>query len=444
MVKNVHEIRDPIHVFIKLDSTEREVLDSRPFQRLRYIRQLATTYLIYPGATHSRFEHSLGVMELASRVFDVVTDKENILPDIRDLLPEITNEDKKMYWRRVLRMAALCHDIGHLPFSHAAEEELLPPGWDHERLTRELIQSEEMESIWKNQTPPLRTEDIVKLAVGPKGARDIKFTDWETILSEIIVGDSFGVDRMDYLLRDSHHTGVAYGKFDYHRLVDTMRILPSPILTGYEDKKGSIEPSLGVEEGGLQSAEALLLARYFMFSQVYLHRIRRIYDIHLKDFLCNWLVGNKFSTDLDTHLSLTDNEIITAIREIRLDPAHSAFTHARRFFDRNHFKLLYQPNVEDIAKNPEAAKYIYERAVEKFGTDNIRFDSYKKDGGATDFPVLAMDGRINPSLVLSKTLGDSPAVAVDYVFVEPEIFNNETKKWLKRNINGIIELKKEE
>jgi HD superfamily phosphohydrolase len=247
MAKNIHEIRDPIHVFIKLDSTERKVLDSRPFQRLRYIHQLATTYLIYPGATHSRFEHSLGVMELASRVFDVVTDDENIIDPIPALLPEIRNKDKKMYWRRVLRMAALCHDIGHLPFSHAAEKELLPPGWNHEQFTRMLIRSNEMESIWGKLTPPLRSEDIVKLAVGPKGASDINFTDWETILSEIIVGDSFGVDRMDYLLRDSYHTGVAYGKFDHHRLIDTLRILPSPSFSRKNnDRDESIEPGLGV------------------------------------------------------------------------------------------------------------------------------------------------------------------------------------------------------
>lgn len=442
MVKNVHEIRDPIHVFIKLDSTEREVLDSRPFQRLRYIRQLATTYLIYPGATHSRFEHSLGVMELASRVFDVVTDEENIVPVIRELLPEITKDAEKMYWRRVLRMAALCHDIGHLPFSHAAEKELLPPGWDHERLTRELILSDEMETIWKNQTPPLRSEDIVKLAVGPKGARDIKFTDWETILSEIIVGDSFGVDRMDYLLRDSHHAGVAYGKFDYHRLIDTIRILPSPELSEKEDKDRSKAPSLGIEEGGLQSAEALLLARHFMFSQVYFHRIRRIYDIHLKDFLCKWLPNNKFSIDLEDHLSLTDNEVIAAIREISGEPNHPAFDHAQRLIRRNHFKLLYQPNPEDIEKNPEAAKYIFEAAVKEFGLDSIRQDSYKKESGKVDFPVLAMDDRLNSSWPLSNTLRHLPEVVVDYVFVDPEKLD-EAKKWLKRKRNDIIKLEKE-
>ncbi|OPX87034.1 MAG: hypothetical protein A4E52_01438 [Pelotomaculum sp. PtaB.Bin013] len=116
-------------------------------------------------------------------------------------------------------------------------------------------------------TPPLRADDIVKLAVGPKKYKDINFTDWETILSEIIVGNSFGVDRIDYLLRDSYHAGVAYGKFDHYRLIDTLRILPRS--TG--ENNVSIEPVLGVEEGGLHSAEALLLARYFMYTQVYSH-----------------------------------------------------------------------------------------------------------------------------------------------------------------------------
>jgi HD superfamily phosphohydrolase len=197
MAKNIHEIRDPIHIFVRLDSDERKVLDSRPFQRLRHIHQLALTHLIYPGATHRRFEHSLGVMELAGRVFDVVTHKDHVTDDIRQLLPQIAQDDQKAYWRRVLRMAALCHDIGHLPFSHAAEKELLPEGWDHERLTRETILSDEMKKIWDAMTPPLRPNDIVKLAVGPKKATDFTFNTWEAILSEIIVGDAFGVDRMN-------------------------------------------------------------------------------------------------------------------------------------------------------------------------------------------------------------------------------------------------------
>src|SRR5437016_12008115 len=120
MPKNIHEIRDAIHVFVRLDSDERKVLNSRPFQRLRHIHQLALSYLVYPGATHRRFEHSLGVMELAGRVFDIVTNPENLIGEVRDQFTEIANEDTRRYWRRVVRMAALCHDLGHLPFSHAA------------------------------------------------------------------------------------------------------------------------------------------------------------------------------------------------------------------------------------------------------------------------------------------------------------------------------------
>src|SRR5882724_13439541 len=121
MPKHIHEIRDAIHVFVRLDTDERRVVDSIPFQRLRHIHQLATTFLIYPGATHKRFEHSLGVMELAGRVFDVVTKPENLTDEVRELVPEVSHPESLAYWKRLLRMAALCHDIGHLPFSHAAE-----------------------------------------------------------------------------------------------------------------------------------------------------------------------------------------------------------------------------------------------------------------------------------------------------------------------------------
>jgi HD superfamily phosphohydrolase len=130
MDKQFHEVRDPIHAFIRLTTDERKVLNSRPLQRLRYIHQLALTYLVYPGATHRRFEHSLGVMELATRIFDVVTNQANLTDEIRGLLPEAMDDYQRAYSRQHLRIAALCHDVGHLPFSHAAEKgELLPEGW---------------------------------------------------------------------------------------------------------------------------------------------------------------------------------------------------------------------------------------------------------------------------------------------------------------------------
>jgi len=441
MKKITHEIRDPIHVFIKLDTAERKVLDSRPLQRLRYIHQLAMTYLIYPGATHKRFEHSLGVMELASRVFDIITDHHNVRSEVRDLLPEINDDKSKMYWKQVLRMAALCHDIGHLPFSHAAEKELLPEGKKHEQITRELIQSPEMEELWGDMTIPLKTEDIVKIAVGPKIVRDMNFTDWETILSEIIIGDAFGVDRIDYLLRDSYHAGVAYGKFDHYRLIDTIRVLPQPQQA--EERKSSTEPILGIEEGGIHSAEALLLARYFMFTQVYLHPVRRIYDIHLKDFLVEWLKGSKYFNSLEKYLTLTDNQILSEIIKINnfsRNKQTPIFEHAERILKRKHFKLLYERNPKDLDINPEAGEKIRLAAAEKFGEANVKRDCYiKETAEINDFPIQLQDGTIVSALTLSKTLSHLPPAAVDFVFIKPSLLDK-AKEWLKKNKNDIIKL----
>ena len=434
MAKYIHEIRDPIHNFIHLDSHEREVLDSRPFQRLRYIHQLGLTYLLYPGATHRRFEHSLGVMELAGRVYDIITNPHNINhKSVEEVVP-IHDKYEIQYWRRVLRMAALCHDMGHLPFSHSAEKELLPEGWDHERFTMEIINSIEMESIWDEIK--IKSDDVAKLAVGPKKYKDANFTDWEAILSEIITGNSFGVDRMDYLLRDSHHAGVAYGKFDHYRLIDTIRILP-------KDEDGSVEPILGIEEGGLHSAEGLLLARYFMYTQLYFHSIRRIYDIHLKDFLREWLSSGYFHTTLLDHLQLTDNEILVELFKSAGNASKKGYDPARRIVNREHFKLLYQRNPRDIEKNPDAANAIYEAACNEFGEENVRLDSYKQRSNGHEFPVLTEDNRIIPSLELSETLKRVPIMAVDYVFINPE-FRHDGEIWTKQNLEKIIMLKKEE
>ncbi|MBF0463538.1 MAG: HD domain-containing protein [Nitrospirae bacterium] len=440
MRKNFHEVRDPIHVFVRLDNDEREVLDSPHFQRLRHIHQLALTYLVYPGATHKRFEHSLEVMELASRVYDIVSHPDNVTDKIKDELPEVNNDEKRRYWRRIIPMAALCHDIGHLPFSHAAEKDLLPKGWDHEQLTKEIILSDTMKEIWSKMTPPLRPEYIVKLAIGPKKAQDLDFSTWETILSEIIVGDAFGVDRMDYLLRDSHHIGVAYGKFDHYRLIDTLRILPSAPSGKNEENS---EPALGVEFGGFQSAEALILARYFMYSQVYFHPVRRIYDIHLKDFLKKWLPDNFFSTDLNEHLKITDNEVTAGIYKASINSNDELYNKARLLAFRKHFKLLYQATPTDKDINLEAGQAIYESAKDKFGDDFVKHDYSHQKSGAPEFPVKMPDEQIVSSLAIPSTLSNMPVVSIDYVFADREILPK-AMKWLKVKKDEIIQMKIEE
>jgi uncharacterized protein len=434
-VKLVHEFRDPVHQFIMVKSDERKVIDSEPVQRLRNVHQLAMSYLVYPGATHRRFEHSLGVMELAGHVFDVVTRQDNLTDEIRDLVPEVNDRDNLPYWRSVLRMAALCHDIGHLPFSHAAEHDMLPEGTSHETLTRDLVLSNEMRAIWDSMTPPIVPAVLAKLAVGPEKAGSDRFSVWEGILAEIIVGDAFGVDRMDYLLRDSHHAGVAYGKFDHHRLIGSLMLLPPP--PAGDDVADDLAPVVGVDFGGLHAAEALLLARYFMFTQVYFHPVRVMYDIHLIEFLKQWLPGRLYPADLESHLKLTDNDVLSAIREAAFDSSKAGNDPARRIWKREHFKVLYERSQSDLELSLEPSAAIAEWATSKWGKEKVRAKRSSKRGGSLEFPVRTLDGRIASSLSLSQTLQNLPDSSYDRVYVAPEI-RDEAEKELKRNRNKII------
>ena len=432
-----HEIRDPVHVFVRLDSDERKVLDSSPVQRLRHIHQLAMSYLVYPGATHKRFEHSLGAMELAGRVFDVITADQNIHETIRQVVPEIARQDRRDYWRKVLRMAALCHDVGHLPFSHAAEHELLPEDWDHERITVRLILSDEMKEIWNSMTPPLNPEHIAKVSVGNEKARDADFpnkldwSDWEILLSEIIIGDTLGADRMDYLLRDSHHAGVAYGRFDHHRLIDTMRALPA--------SNQSDEPTLGIEIGGIHSAEAHILARYYMFMQVYQHRVRVAYDFHLKEFLRNWLAGGYFPTEIEEHQRITDNEVLSAISDTAGNPTAPGYEHSDRIMNRKHFRSIYTLRPADKQKyiNDNPVRRVFDALADKYGVDSVHVISRPQGEQDVIFPVVDSEGKIGSSLEYSELLSRIPLVDSRVVLVAPEI-EEDAIKWFNQHKNDIL------
>lgn len=430
MSNRTHEFRDPIHSFIKLDTEERALVNSRPFQRLRYIHQLALSYLVYPGATHRRFEHSLGVMDVSSRIYDVVTDPENIYHDsVRQLVPRRGSTYEWSYWRRVLRMAALCHDMGHLPFSHAAEAALLPSGTRHEHLSKFIVLSDEMKGVFNELK--IKPEDVAKLAVGPKYYQDT-YSDWESILYEMIGGNVFGADRIDYLLRDSYHSGVAYGRFDHNRLIETMRILPR------EDQETQ-EPELGITRGGLQAAESLLWARYFIYTQLYFHPIRRIYDIHLKEFLEKWLEGGRFSTKLEDHIRMTDNEVMSAIYHASFTAEASAHEAACRITERNHFRVLYETNPNDQKINLSSVERVFEAAKQEFGDESVRRDYYTSPPASEDFPVRLREGMIASSLTMSKTFSDGqgPAFQVDSVFVSPDS-KEKAKQWLEQKKHVII------
>jgi uncharacterized protein len=444
------EIRDPVHVFVHVTQNERRVLDSRPFQRLRNVHQLAMTYLVYPGASHKRFEHSLGVMHLAGMMFDIVTSEEKLTDPVREILPP---EDELGYWRSVLKMAALCHDMGHLPFSHAAESELLPDGKSHEDITRSVIENEPMAKIWDEIRPPVKPADVVKLALGPKKARGVTFSVWEEILADLITGDMFGADRIDYLLRDSLHIGVEYGRFDHHRLIQTLKILPPPATPadpsavgegGVLDQSESSVFELGVERGGLESAEALQLARYFMFSQVYLHPVRMIYDIHLKDFLLDWVQaehGGAYPTEVEAFLGVTDNEILAALLLAADDENAAGHEHASRIINREHFKVFYSRRPGDVALFAEAATAIFKAAEEEFGSDNVRYADGRKSGIPETFAVQDRDGQSVASTALSDAFERLLQPKDEFVYVAPEL-REKAQKWVEKNGPDIIQAAK--
>jgi HD superfamily phosphohydrolase len=371
-------------------------------------------------------------MHLASLIFDIVTASENIFDDsVRDIIPD---GEARSYWKSVLRVAALCHDLGHLPFSHAAESELLPEHFDHETLTKDIVYSDEMRQIWSSMQPPLNPDHIVKLAIGPKKAAPLELNTWETILAEIIIGDALGADRTDYLLRDSYHAGVTYGRFDYNRLITKLRILPK----NYEE---SDEPALGLEAGGLESSEGLMLARYFMYKQVYFHHIRRVYDIHLRDFLVKWLPDGRFPTEIAQHLTFSDVEILAAIRKAGDNKRSAQYRLACRIQHRQHFHRFYEAAPSDREGGVLVPGKIVAKAAEKkFGREQIRYDFVAPKAAAPIFPVRRYDGKVESSLQRSQVLARMPEIGVDNLYCDKAIYADAVD-WRDKSKNAILGLR---
>jgi uncharacterized protein len=295
VLQRSHKIYDAVHGFIRFNSLEKGIIDSEPFQRLHGIHQLGIAYLVYPGATHSRFEHSLGTMHLATQIFERISTKGFSLPDSE-------------YWLQIIRFAALCHDLGHLPFSHDAEKEILGES-GHEGWTYKVIRH--MEPIWAKAEKyfpgrPIQS-DVLKMAIGEKKLLEmgaaLRFSSVEIVLSQIVTGDFFGADRIDYLLRDAQCTGVSHGFFDYQQLIEMLAVIP--VSEGLE---------LGIEENGIESCESLLLARHFMHQRVYQYVSVKVYKFHLARFMKLFFAEGSYLDSLESYLSLSDHEILAAVR----------------------------------------------------------------------------------------------------------------------------------
>jgi len=236
------EIKDPVHGYVYITEVEKEIIDSYPVQRLRRLRQLAGAEYVYPGANHTRFEHSVGVMYLAGKV------TEN--PNISRLL-----DDEEV---ELLRLAALLHDVGHGPFSHIFEHLLVKElGKTHEDMTVWIVQNSELKDLLnKIGYDP---EVVGKLAVG------VLHKSGKSFLDQIITS-SIDVDKLDFVVRDTYHTGAEYGYIDVFRLIHTLDVLG-------ED--------LAVDLGALSALESFLIARMESFKSIYFHRVGRAAQIML-------------------------------------------------------------------------------------------------------------------------------------------------------------------
>lgn len=292
----------------------------------------------------------------------------------------------------------------------------MPPGWNHERITADIIRNSEIKEILQSGASPINPEHVVNVcwdvSKRAKVEPEVSLTPWETLLNEIITGNTFGADRIDYLLRDSWHAGVAYGRFDPDRLIAGLRIVVDPQTE---------EISLGIDRGAIHAAESLLLARYFMYTQVYMHDVRRVYDLHLKDFVKAWLGGTTFPTDWQNHLRITDNELLSAMSDAARNPDSPFHLQAIRILKRRHFRTVYELVSAHKQRRPTILIDLAGLVREEFGDDFVRLDSYGPKTEANSFPVLLPTGSVENSTAVSGVIENIPALEVGLIFVEPSV-----------------------
>jgi HD superfamily phosphohydrolase len=299
-MKFVGEITDPIHKFIRFTELEKKIIDSNVFQRLRRIKQLAGAHLVYPGAQHSRFEHSLGTMHVAGlageHLFSMgVIDKESI---------------------QELRVASLLHDIGHGPFSHLFEEALMVTGnSNHETLGAKIICKTELGDI------------LSDYGFSPQTISEISFGNSKVKFKNEIISGSLSSDLMDYLPRDGFFTGVEYGKVDYNRIINSFRVTDSK--------------SLALDISSFYSFESMIISRFEMFRAVYFHKTVRSAEVMLlHSILLSSDILNLKALALTDYLNLTDESIICTISSSRNNKAAQEMI--SNYLDRKLLKCVYE------------------------------------------------------------------------------------------------------
>jgi uncharacterized protein len=385
--------RDPIHGNLTIpDPLILDLVDTFEFQRLRRIRQLGSCFLVFHGAEHSRFQHALGTMFLMNRVLQR-WQEEGLL----ELAPEV---------RKAALAAALLHDVGHGPFSHALEHTFV--GLDHERLGHAIITGPLADVLKAHDCDP---EDVVAL---------LSNTYPEPVLCELLSGQ-LDVDRMDYLQRDSVYTGVKYGLFDSERILATL--VPLKVSLHHDNLFAQTRDGLvlAIDPKGILAVEEFLFSRYFMYWQVYLHRAVRAAELMLRLILKRvrelfensqdpWLPPNlkflfSYTCDhsggseegpslgfLENFLLLDDFDLFHAIKIWRGSNDSILNDLCKRYLSRRLFKGV------DLAAQPNLPGQLKKKAKEIFGEgwhyyihadplDSVSYGIYRP---GTDRPIRTL------------------------------------------------------
>jgi len=272
------EIKDPVHGYVYVTENEKNLIDTYPMQRLRRLKQLAGSEYVYPGANHTRFEHCLGVMYLAGKVV------EN--PNLSRI---VSDEEADM-----IRLSGLLHDVGHGPFSHVFEQLLIRDlEKTHEDITSWIIAESEISD--KIAKIGFNSEEVAKLAVGKLHKPGKAF--WDQIISSGV-----DVDKQDFIVRDTYHTGAEYGFIDVFRLIHALDVLG-------ED--------LAVELGALSALEAFMIARIESFKSIYFHRVGRAGQIMLAMAMekANEELGLTAFKTPDEYLAMDDYTVWAALKK---------------------------------------------------------------------------------------------------------------------------------
>ena len=354
MKKNHLDIIDPIHDFIRVYDHELSIIDNPIFQRLRRIRQLSGAHLTYPAAQHTRFEHSLGVMHIASQAGHALHEKGILKSDNIE----------------ILRLSGLLHDIGHGPFSHLFEEIIQKKKISHEDFGKEIILKSDIgDSLSKNG---FDKKLITKVAFG-----DSKFQ----YMNEIVSG-ALSADMMDYLLRDGYFTGAEHAKIDHKRITQSLDV---------HKKK------LALERSALYSFESMMHSRYQMFKAVYFHKTVRSAEVMLLEALR--LSDDEFgftNFNVNEFVNLTDEYVLSTLISSKSSKLKCARQLAQDYQNRKLLKCVFERILTGRTN------------LKKTRTNELRTLISKKS--KIDENEIFVDSSVTPSIPLAPSKNESTSI----------------------------------